>query len=53
MVGWKVALYQRILNHGYQGHKARWDAFGGQRYAVVRDPDDNVVDLFAAREAST
>lgn len=27
---------------------APWDAFWGQRYAVVSDPDDNKVDLFAA-----
>ena len=25
-----------------------WDAFWGQRYTVVSDPDDNKVDLFAA-----
>lgn len=25
-----------------------WDAFWGQRYAVVSDPDGNTVDLFAA-----
>ena len=25
-----------------------WDAFWGQRYAVVSDPDGNKVDLFAA-----
>jgi hypothetical protein len=24
-----------------------WDAFCGQRYAEVEDPDGNVVDLFA------
>ena len=24
-----------------------WDAFWGQRYAQVKDPDGNVVDLFA------
>jgi uncharacterized glyoxalase superfamily protein PhnB len=25
-----------------------WDAFWGMRYAVVKDPDGNAVDLFAA-----
>lgn len=25
-----------------------WDAFWGQRYAVIADPDGNTVDLFAA-----
>jgi len=28
--------------------RAPWDAFWGQRYAVVADPDGNPVDLFAA-----
>jgi uncharacterized glyoxalase superfamily protein PhnB len=27
---------------------APWDAFWGQRYATVLDPDGNSVDLFAA-----
>jgi uncharacterized glyoxalase superfamily protein PhnB len=42
------ALYERIVAAGYTGHKAPWDAFWGQRYAVVIDPDGNTVDLFAA-----
>lgn len=32
------------------GHRARvapWDAFWGQRYATLIDPDGNAVDLFA------
>lgn len=41
------ALYQRLIAAGYQGQKAPWDAFWGQRYAVVIDPDDNLIDLFA------
>lgn len=41
------ALYQRVLQSGHCGHKAPWDAFWGQRYAVVIDPDGNWVDLFA------
>lgn len=32
---------------GYAIHKAPWDAFWGQRYAIVVDPDDNHVSLFA------
>ncbi|WP_210604305.1 VOC family protein [Brevibacterium oceani] len=28
-----------------------WDAFWGQRYAVVSDPDGNKVDLFAALDS--
>lgn len=40
-------LYDRVVQSGYRGHKAPWDAFWGQRYAVVVDPDGNLVDLFA------
>ena len=40
-------VYARITAAGYKGRKAPWDAFWGQRYAVVEDPDGNGVDLFA------
>ena len=41
------ATYARLTEAGYHGHKPPWDAFWGQRYAVVDDPDGNHVDLFA------
>lgn len=41
------ALYREILQAGHEGFKEPWDAFWGQRYAVVVDPDGNLVDLFA------
>ncbi len=41
------AMYAALLDAGYEGHKPPWDAFWGQRYALVRDPDGNGVDLFA------
>jgi uncharacterized glyoxalase superfamily protein PhnB len=41
------SLYERIVQTGYHGHKAPWDAFWGQRYAVVADPDGTLIDLFA------
>lgn len=41
------ALYERVVQRGYVGHKAPWNALWGQRYAVVVDPDGNLVDLFA------
>jgi uncharacterized glyoxalase superfamily protein PhnB len=41
------ALYREILEAGFKGHKEPWDAFWGQHYAQVVDPDGNVVDLFA------
>lgn len=40
-------LYAKILNAGFKGEKEPWDAFWGQRYASVLDPDGNSVDLFA------
>jgi catechol 2,3-dioxygenase-like lactoylglutathione lyase family enzyme len=40
-------LYAELVGAGYEGHKEPWDAFWGQRYALVRDPDGNSVDLFA------
>jgi catechol 2,3-dioxygenase-like lactoylglutathione lyase family enzyme len=42
------ALHAKIVAAGYHSHKAPWDAFWGQRYAVVVDPDGNLIDLFAA-----
>lgn len=40
--------YQRIINLGYTSHKAPFDAFWGQRYAQIKDPDGNIIDLFAS-----
>ena len=42
------ATYARLLEAGFGGKKEPYDAFWGQRYANVIDPDGNVVDLFAA-----
>jgi len=42
------ATYGKLVAAGYDGHKEPWDAFWGQRYAIVHDPDGNTVDLFAA-----
>jgi catechol 2,3-dioxygenase-like lactoylglutathione lyase family enzyme len=39
--------YRGLVDAGYDGHKEPWDAFWGQRYAIVLDPDGNSVDLFA------
>lgn len=39
--------YDALLEAGVEGHKEPWNAFWGQRYAQVEDPDGNVVDLFA------
>jgi catechol 2,3-dioxygenase-like lactoylglutathione lyase family enzyme len=41
------AAYDKLVGVGHEGHLPPWDAFWGQRYAVVHDPDGNGVDLFA------
>jgi catechol 2,3-dioxygenase-like lactoylglutathione lyase family enzyme len=40
-------LHASLVADGHPSHKEPWDAFWGQRYASVEDPDGNVVDLFA------
>ena len=40
-------VYGELTAAGHAGHKEPWDAFWGQRYAQVSDPDGNVIDLFA------
>ncbi len=46
------ALYAELTAAGYPGHLKPWDAFWGQRYAVVLDPDGCAVSLFAPLEPS-
>jgi uncharacterized glyoxalase superfamily protein PhnB len=41
-------VYKRVVGAGFHGEKEPWDAFWGQRYAQVADPDGVPVDLFAA-----
>jgi uncharacterized glyoxalase superfamily protein PhnB len=43
----------RVTQAGFRSKKEPWDAFWGQRYAQVIDPDDNVVDLFAQIPTAT
>jgi uncharacterized glyoxalase superfamily protein PhnB len=40
-------VYAELVEAGHVGHLEPWDAFWGMRYASVRDPDGNAVDLFA------
>ena len=42
------ATFARIVKAGFAEKTKPFDAFWGQRYATVFDPDDNAVDLFAA-----
>lgn len=39
--------YAELTAAGYESALAPFDAFWGQRYATVHDPDGNGVDLFA------
>jgi len=39
--------YARVIAAGAGVYAAPWDAFWGQRFARVTDPDGNVVSLFA------
>jgi uncharacterized glyoxalase superfamily protein PhnB len=41
------ATYARIVDAGFKSRKEPWDAFWGQRYAQVSDPDGVPVDLYA------
>ena len=41
-------VYGRVTEAGFEGEKEPWDAFWGQRYAQLRDPDGVGVDLYAA-----
>ena len=41
-------LYGELVADGYGGLRQPWDAFWGQRYATVTDPDGGAVDLCAA-----
>ena len=41
-------LHARVRAGGFDTEKEPWDAFWGQRYAQLRDPDGVPVDLFAS-----
>ena len=40
-------VYARMVDAGFDDEKAPWDAFWGQRYAQLRDPDGVPIDLYA------
>jgi catechol 2,3-dioxygenase-like lactoylglutathione lyase family enzyme len=42
--------YARVTGAGFTGEKEPWDAFWGQRYAQLRDPNGVPVDLYASLE---
>jgi uncharacterized glyoxalase superfamily protein PhnB len=41
------AKVEEMRGAGFEVAMEPWDAFWGQRYAQIKDPDGNVVDLFA------
>jgi uncharacterized glyoxalase superfamily protein PhnB len=41
-------VYAELLEAGATPYKEPWDAFWGQRYAQLKDPDGTVIDLYAA-----
>ncbi|HEY7017125.1 MAG TPA: VOC family protein [Gaiellaceae bacterium] len=43
--------YARATGEGFDGEKEPWDAFWGQRYAQLRDPNGVPVDLYAASDS--
>jgi uncharacterized glyoxalase superfamily protein PhnB len=43
-------MYARVVAAGFDGEKEPWDAFWGQRYAQLRDPNGVPVDLYASLE---
>jgi uncharacterized glyoxalase superfamily protein PhnB len=40
-------MYARVTGAGFDGEKEPFDAFWGQRYAQLRDPDGVPVDLYS------
>ena len=40
--------YSRLTEAGFHGEKEPWDAFWGQRYSQLQDPNGVSVDLYAA-----
>ena len=45
-------IYDELTSLGYEGYKKPWDAFWGQRYAIILDPDGIGVSLFAPNGAT-
>jgi len=45
-------IYARATGEGFHGEKEPWDAFWGQRYAQLQDPDGVSVDLYAPLETA-
>ena len=40
-------VYASLVGAGFESDAAPWDAFWGQRYAIVKDPDGNSTSIYA------
>jgi len=40
-------VYERVTSAGFESEKEPWDAFWGQRYALLIDPDGVRINLYA------
>ena len=40
-------VYSEAIKSGFKSFRKPWDAFWGQRYASLIDPDGNQIDLYA------
>jgi uncharacterized glyoxalase superfamily protein PhnB len=40
-------IYARVTEAGFEGEKEPWDAYWGQRYALLGDPDGVRINLYA------
>jgi uncharacterized glyoxalase superfamily protein PhnB len=45
-------VYAKVTGAGFHGEKEPWDAFWGQRYAMLLDPDGVEVSLYAPLETA-
>jgi catechol 2,3-dioxygenase-like lactoylglutathione lyase family enzyme len=43
------ALFTKLKNFGYKVDRTPWDAPWGVRYAMVYDPDGNLVEIYSPR----
>jgi catechol 2,3-dioxygenase-like lactoylglutathione lyase family enzyme len=41
-------VYRELLAAGASPYKEPWDAFWGMRYALLKDPDGTLIDLYAS-----
>ena len=44
-------VFAELLEAGATPYKEPWDAFWGQRYAQLKDPDGTVLDLYCPTES--